>query len=199
MLKTAARFLLTAAVASLPSLALAHPESGSAVSFAHGFSHPVGGLDHVLAMVLVGMLAVQPGARAVWSVPLTFLSVMALGGLLGFFGVELTFVETGIAGSTVVLGAMLAFEISLPVMVVTLLTGFFALFHGHAHGAEMPSTAGLLAYVTGFIVATAGLHIAGLLAGLAFVNAWLRNGTLLLKGVGAAASLSGVAILFGVI
>jgi urease accessory protein len=149
-----------------PSLAFAHTGVGETIGFAHGFSHPLSGLDHVLAMVMVGVLALQLGGRAVWIVPATFVGVMAAGGALGMMGIAIPFVEAGIALSVLVLGAVIAFNIRAPVAAIAAaVVGLFAIFHGHAHGAEMPAAAGGMAYATGFMIATVALHIAGITMG----------------------------------
>jgi urease accessory protein len=193
------RALLTAAAVFLPSLAMAHTGHGEVAGFAHGFAHPLGGLDHILAMLMVGLLAAQLGGRALWLVPASFVAVMALGGGLGLAGLTVPFVELGIALSIVVLGAAVAFGLTAPVAAAMGLVGFFALFHGHAHGAEMPETVGGLAYGSGFIAATALLHAVGLAGGLLLGRTAEANGATLVKCLGGAASLAGVGILTGVL
>ena len=148
--------------------AFAHPGHLHVYGFGDGFAHPVGGLDHVLAMVAVGLLASQLGGRAVWALPAAFLSMMAVGGAIGFAGLDLPFVEAAIAASVVVLGLAVALRIGAPVASMTALVGAFAIFHGFAHGAEMPAEASALGYAAGFILATALLHGAGLALGSAF-------------------------------
>jgi urease accessory protein len=193
------RSLLTAAAVLSPSLAWAHAGHSEALGFAHGFAHPLGGLDHILAMVMVGLLAAQLGARALWLVPASFVAVMALGGVVGFSGIEMPFVETGIALSIVVLGAVVAFGITTPVAAAMGLVGFFAIFHGYAHGAEMPETMGGIAYGAGFVVATTLLHAIGLAGGLLLRRTSKTNGVSLVKCLGGAASLAGIGILAGVL
>jgi len=149
-----------------PSLAQAHTGVGPTTGFAHGLTHPVTGLDHICAMVAVGLWAVQRGGRALWLIPFVFVSVMALGGALGAAGVALPFVEKGIIASVLILGVLIAAAVRLPLLVSVFLVGLFALFHGHAHGAEMPDTASGLAYGLGFILATVGLHFCGIGLGL---------------------------------
>jgi urease accessory protein len=151
----------------LPSLAQAHPGlPGHAHGFSHGLLHPLTGLDHICAMVAVGLWAAQRGGRALWLVPATFVSVMIIGGTLGMGKVGIPYVEQGIAASVLVLGILIAAAIRLPVTASMAIVGLFALFHGYAHGAEMPDTASGFAYGIGFIVATASLHLAGLGLGL---------------------------------
>jgi urease accessory protein len=172
----------------LPGVAMAHPGHG-ADGLVHGMAHPLLGLDHILAMVLVGVFAAQLGGRALWLVPGSFLAVMGLGGVLGAAGVALPFVEIGIALSVVVLGAIVAFGGRAPLLVAMGLAGLFALFHGHAHGAEIPENAGGLAYAAGFLAATALLHGVGLLAG--------GTRPAVLRLAGGASALAGVVLLLG--
>lgn len=138
--------------------ALAHPGHGDVHGFIHGVAHPIGGLDHVLAMVAVGLFAAHLGGRALWVVPAAFVTLTAVGGALGMNGVGLPYVETGIALSVVVFGLMLATSVALPVGLAAGLVGFFAIFHGQAHGAELPVGASGLAFAAGFMIATAALH-----------------------------------------
>ena len=187
---------LTLAGALLPTAALAHTGIGAAGGFAHGFWHPIGGLDHVLAMVAVGAFAVRLGGRAVWLVPAAFVAMMAVGGFAGMEGIQLPFVETGIALSVVVLGLAVAFQWKLPVAAASALVGLFAIFHGHAHGSEMPVDASGLAYAAGFMLATASLHVAGIGLGLAVGRIGARS-RLALQASGGAMALAGVALLSG--
>jgi hydrogenase/urease accessory protein HupE len=131
---------LAAALALVPTAAFAHPGIGEMHGFTHGFAHPLGGLDHMLAMVTVGIFAWQLGGRALWLVPAAFVAAMALGGTLAMTGVPVPMVETGIAASVIVLGATVALGIKAPVAIAMGLVGLFAIFHGHAHGSEMPPT-----------------------------------------------------------
>ncbi|MFC3225857.1 HupE/UreJ family protein [Marinibaculum pumilum] len=169
-----ARLALSSAIGAsvllAPALAAAHTGHAAAAGayatgFFSGFLHPLGGLDHLLAMVAVGLFAAILGGRALWLVPAAFLGTMVAGGLLALAGITLPFVELGIALSVLVLGLALAFRIRLATLGAMALVGFFALFHGHAHGAEMPAAASSLAYVGGFLLATALLHGAGMLVG----------------------------------
>lgn len=192
--------LAAAALALLPGAALAHTGHGDTSGFIAGFSHPIGGLDHILAMVLVGVFAWQLGAwAALWLVPATFVLVMAVGGGLGAMGVEVPFVELGIALSIVVLGAVVAAGVKAPVAVAMGIVGLFAIFHGHAHGAEMPESAGGLAYAAGFMLATALLHCAGIAIG--FLVGWIgeRTGPVAVRAAGGLAALVGVGILTGAV
>src|SRR5688572_20377092 len=119
--------------------ALAHEQAGQAQGFLTGFGHPLSGLDHVLAMIAVGLWGAQLGPPALWLLPVTFPMVMALGGLLGLLGVPVPGVEIGIALSALLLGAMVAGEVKPPLAAAAVLVGFFAVFHGHAHGTELPA------------------------------------------------------------
>lgn len=150
----------------LPSVAFAHP-GGDAGGFVHGLLHPFGGLDHVGAMLAVGLWAAQTGGRSVWAVPLAFVGVMALGSALGALGVALPFAEQGVVISVLLLGVLVAAAVRLPVWLSSSLAGLFALWHGHAHGAEMPGAVSGMAYALGFLLATASLHVAGIGFGLA--------------------------------
>lgn len=159
--------VLICTIALLPAAAYAHTGAGHPSGFAAGIAHPVGGIDHLLAMVAIGLWATQLGGRALWLVPCAFVATMVAGGLLGMSGIALPYDEQGIAASTLILGALIAGACRMPASVGALLVGFFALFHGHAHGAEMPADAGAFGYVAGFVAATVLLHGAGMLAGLA--------------------------------
>src|SRR5262245_22655719 len=125
-------------LALLPTAASAHVGFGDTNGFVQGFMHPISGIDHLLAMVAVGLFAARLGGNAKWVVPLTFVLVMTLTGVLGMTGVSIPFVEIGIALSVIVLGLAVASQSGLPLTVAVALVGFFAIFHGHAHGAEMP-------------------------------------------------------------
>jgi urease accessory protein len=140
-------------------------EAGQAAGFLAGFAHPVSGLDHVLAMVAVGVWGAQLGLPAIWILPVTFPIVMALGGLLGLLGVPLPGVEIGIAASAILLGAAVMTERRLPLYAAAALVGFFAVFHGHAHGTELPPGQSGLLYSLGFVVATGCLHAIGIAIG----------------------------------
>lgn len=195
----ASPILAIAALAALvPSVAFAHTGVGDTSGFAHGFLHPITGLDHVLAMVMVGVFAYQLGGRALWLVPATFVAVMAIGGALGVAGIGVPFVEAGIALSVIVLGAVVAFRVKLPTALAMAVVGLFAIFHGHAHGSEMPENAAGAAYGLGFLLATALLHAAGI--GLGFLLGWAaeRKGALVTRTAGAAAAVAGIAILAGI-
>ena len=191
--------LLVAAAVSLPTAALAHAGHGEASGFLSGLAHPVGGLDHVLAMVMVGVLAWQLGGRALWMVPLAFVGVMAVGGALGFAGIGVPAVEVGIALSIVVLGAVVALGARAPLAALMALVGFFAIFHGYAHGAEMPENAGGLAYGLGFLIATAALHLAGLGLGYALGRIGDRSNPVAVRAVGGLTAVAGLGIVTGLV
>ena len=178
-----------------PTLAQAHVGVGATSGLAAGAAHPLGGLDHLLAMVAVGLLGALLGGRAAWLVPASFLGMMAVGGAVGAAGLALPFVEAGIALSVVVLGLAVALGASLPLAAACALAGAFAVFHGHAHGAEMPETASGLAYGLGFLAATALLHLAGVGFGLLLG----RAGDARLAGriVGGGVAAAGLALLAG--
>jgi len=185
--------LTTAALTLIPTAAFAHPGIGDAHGFVHGFAHPLGGLDHILAMVTVGIFAWQLGGRALWLVPAAFVLAMAGGGALGMAGVPLPFVELGIAASVIVLGAIVAFARKAPVAIAVGIVGLFAIFHGHAHGTEMPLDASAGAYAAGFMLATALLHTAGIALGLAIGR--IAHGRAAYQLGGSLVALAGVAIL----
>jgi urease accessory protein len=187
------RSALAAALLLVPAAASAHTGVDHADGFAHGFAHPMGGLDHLLAMFAVGLFAFRLGGQALWAVPAAFMGMMALGGLAGFAGLELPYVETAIALSVLALGLAVATGITPPVALATALVGVFAVFHGHAHGAELPAGAGAAAYTAGFLAATGLLHAAGIGAA-----ALLSGRVAVVRLGGAAVALAGVALLAGV-
>jgi urease accessory protein len=179
----------------VPRIALAHVGQGDiGGGFLAGLEHPIFGLDHVVAMVAVGMWGAQLGAPAIWVLPVTFPVVMAFGGVLGAIGVPIPGIEIGIAASAIALGAMVAFAARPPLWVAAILVGLFAIFHGHAHGAELPESANAIAYSIGFVVATGSLHALGILIGVA--NRWTAGAKLLRAG-GAAIAAAGVYFLAG--
>jgi urease accessory protein len=158
------RIIASAAVVglALATPAFAHTGVGAhGHGFAAGFLHPLMGLDHMLAMLGVGVWAAQLGKRAVWLVPAAFVAVMVAGAGLALSGIAMPMVEFGIAGSVLAIGALIAFGTRLPVGVAMGLVGLFALFHGHAHGTELPGFAHPAAYGAGFVAATALLHAGG--------------------------------------
>ncbi len=175
----------------LPANALAHEGASLPYgSFLAGLTHPVLGLDHFLAMVCVGIVSAQIGGRAIWTVPVTFVSVMALGGVLGWMDIGLSAIEMGIALSVLGLGIAIAADRRLPVSLAMTAVGFFAVFHGYAHGAEMPSVARATTYAAGFLTGTAALHIAGLIIG--DISQHYTRGKLLLRLAGVAIATVGM-------
>lgn len=183
------RAALAAAILLVALPAWAHEGGGQAAGFLSGMLHPVSGLDHVLAMVAVGLWGAQLGAPAIWLLPVAFPLVMAFGGFLGLVGVPVPGVEIGIALSAVLLGVLVATQSRPPLGVAVALVGFFAVFHGHAHGTELPEGASGLLYSVGFVIATGLLHATGIAVGL--VHRWER-GRLALRGAGAAVTAAGV-------
>ena len=146
--------------------ALAHTGEGAVGGFISGFLHPLFGPDHVIAMVAVGLWGAFLGMPAMWLLPVVFPLVMAFGGILGILGIPVPAVEIGIASSAIVLGAVVAFALRPPLVVAAILVGIFAIFHGHAHGTELPDAANPLAYSIGFVIATGLLHLSGIAFGL---------------------------------
>ena len=169
--------------------AQAHVNKGEAVSFLSGLKHPISGLDHVVAMIAVGLWGAQLGAPAVWVLPVAFPMVMAMGGMLGLLGVPLPGMEIGIAASAILLGTAVMMELRLPLAVAAALVGFFGIFHGYAHGSELPAGESGLLYSIGFVMATGCLHATGISIGL--VHRW-NWGQHALRAVGAAIALAGI-------
>jgi len=182
-----------AAISVPASVALAHVGGeGLSGGFASGFTHPLGGLDHVVAMVAVGLWGAFLGAPAIWLLPVVFPVVMAFGGVLGIAGVPLPSVEIGIALSAVVLGLAVAAAVRAPIWIAAIIVGAFAIFHGYAHGAELPADTSALAYSAGFVVATGLLHLAGIALGL--LTRW-KSGEWLVRGTGFAITVAGLLFL----
>jgi len=166
--RLAAVLLSGFALVSVPAVAQAHILQGQAGGFLHGFEHPLSGADHMLAMFCVGLWGAQMGGRAVWSLPIAFPLIMVAGGMLGIAGVPLPAVESGIALSIIVLGASIALLWRPPEWLALAVIGVFAIFHGYAHGAELPNATDPADYAIGFVVATGLIHIAGIAVGLLF-------------------------------
>ena len=191
--------LVAAALVATAMPAFAHTGVGAHGGLAAGFTHPLLGLDHLLAMIAVGLFAAARGGKALWLVPLAFVAMMAGGGALAMTGIQVPMVELGIALSVVVLGAAVALRLSLPVAGAMALVGAFALFHGHAHGAEIPAGASALTYAAGFVAATAMLHGIGLAIGMAAGYGSRRTGQWAVRSAGRVMALAGVGMLAGVI
>ena len=192
------RLLLALAILALsPGLASAHTGIAHGAGFFHGIAHPIGGLDHVLAMLAVGVFAFVLGGRALWLVPLSFVGAMVAGFGLGIAQIQLPFVELAIALSIVAIGGAAALGRPMPVGVAMALVGAFAVFHGHAHGAEMAESADGLTYALGFVTATALLHLAGLAAAFGAAHLAGRFGGTAARLAGGAFAIAGLGILAG--
>lgn len=183
--------LIAAALA--PAVAYAHEETGQAAGFLAGLLHPVTGVDHVLAMISVGLWGAVLGPPAIWVLPVAFPLVMALGGLMGLLGIPLPGVEIGIALSAIVLGTMVLAEARPPIWLAALIVAVFAVFHGHAHGRELPEGTSALLYSLGFVIATGLLHAVGILLGAAYRWPAGRRG---LRVAGAGVALAGIFFLW---
>lgn len=173
--------------------AFAHFEQGQAASFMVGLQHPWSGLDHILAMVAVGLWGAQLGTPAIWVLPIAFPLVMSLGAMAGLVGMPLPGIEVGIAVSAIVLGIMVLGEVKPKLQIATILVACFAIFHGHAHGTELPDGQSGLLYSIGFVLATGCLHGVGIALGL--IHRW-PAGQLILRGSGAVISCMGVLFLW---
>jgi urease accessory protein len=184
-----AALLGVAATCAAPAIAHAHTGLGVAQGFAGGAVHPVTGLDHLYAMLAVGLWAAQRGGKALWLVPLAFVAVMTVGGALGMAGASLPMVEPGIAASVLVLGVLVAAAARLPLAASVILVGLFALLHGHAHGAEMPATVSGLAYGLGFVSVTAALHLSGIAVAMGLQRIDLASAVRIAGGAVAACGL----------
>jgi urease accessory protein len=172
----------------------AHFLPGEATGFFSGLLHPISGLDHILAMVSVGVWGAQLGQPAIWILPVTFPIMMAFGGLMGFLGVPLPGTELGIALSMVVLGGAVMLEARPPLPVVMAIVAFFAIFHGHAHGTELPNGESPLLYSLGFVLATGFLHLVGITIGVIHRWSWGKGA---LRLAGTAVSIAGVFFIWG--
>lgn len=154
------KILIATTLLLSPALAFAHPGHDHA-GVMSGLAHPLFGIDHLLAMLAVGLWAAQQRGAARWALPLTFVATMLFGGLLGFAGIEMSLMETGIAGSVLALGLLVALAVRPPVAIAAGLTALFAASHGVAHGLELPALSSPWGYAAGFVAATAALHAAG--------------------------------------
>lgn len=185
---------LTVVALGTGSPALAHSGDAAAGGFVTGFLHPILGWEHVIAMVAVGLWGAFLGAPAVWLLPVTFPLVMALGGMLGAAGVPLPGIETGIAASGLVIGLAVLFAARPPLPVAAAIVAVFAVFHGHAHGTEMPGAVSPLAYAGGFVIGTGLLHLCGIVFGMLTRS---RPGTLAVRGAGGVIAALGAGFLTG--
>ena len=191
-------FLMALLFAAIPGVVYAHDGTNLGLGgFLSGIVHPVLGYDHLLAMLSVGIISAQIGGRAIWTVPATFVSVMAVGGVLGLINIGLNVTELGIAVSLVILGLVIAAERKIPTLIVMIGVGFFAIFHGYAHGTEMPDTAEPFLYALGFLVGTALIHIAGVVIG--DISRHYERGKVALRVGGALIALVGLLFIFGVL
>ena len=172
----------------------AHSGEGVGGGFAAGFMHPLGGADHMLAMIAVGIWGAVLGVPLIYLLPIAFPLLMVVGGVLGIAGIPLPLVEIGIAGSVIALGSAIAFNWRAPLAVAIGIVAFFGVFHGHAHGTELPTAASPAAYAAGFVMATGGLHLVGIAIGL--VKRW-KHGAKMLRACGGAIAVTGVWIIAG--
>jgi urease accessory protein len=185
---------LALALALVAPIAQAHSEVGGVGGFISGLLHPISGWDHIAAMVAVGIWGAFLGSPALWLLPVIFPMVMALGGALGILGVDIMGVETGIALSGFVLGGMIVFAARPPVWFASLLVAAFAIFHGYAHGVELPHAANALTYAVGFVIATGILHLGGI--GIGWLIHW-EWGRIAVRVIGAVIAATGFAFLLG--
>jgi urease accessory protein len=184
--------LILASTLLAPASVSAHNPAGVAGGFLSGFLHPLTGIDHILAMVAVGIWGAQLGAPAIWALPVAFPLVMSVGGAMGVRGVPLAGVEIGIAASALLLGLMVFTEARPSLVAAALIVGFFAIFHGYAHGTELPRAANPLAYGVGFVLATGMLHVSGITMGL--IHRW-PLGAQVLRLTGGGIALAGLFLL----
>lgn len=173
---------------------LAHTGEGITGGLMSGFLHPVAGLDHVTAMVAVGILGAFLGRPAIWVLPVVFPLVMTIGGVLGLLGVSISYIEVGIAVSSIVLGLMILFALKPPLLIAAIIVAAFAIFHGHAHGTELPKAANALAYSVGFVVSTGLLHLVGI--GIGELIRW-PVGQIVARAIGGVIAIAGVGFLTG--
>jgi len=176
-----------------PLTAFAHKRGGEAIGFVSGFEHPISGLDHILAMVAVGLWGAQLGAPAIWVLPVVFPMIMALGGMMGLMGIPLPGIELCIALSAVALGFAVFREARPKLWIAAIIVGFFAIAHGHAHGTELPAGASGILYSIGFVIATGLLHATGI--GIGLVHRW-PAGRVALRLSGAAVAIGGMFFLW---
>ncbi len=188
-------FAIAAAFTLFSEIALAH-QGGTIGGFTSGFTHPMLGWDHVIAMVAVGLWGAFLGMPAIWVLPVVFPLVMAFGGVLGVMGIPVPSIETGIAVSSIVLGLMVAFAVRPPIWIAAVIVAAFAIFHGHAHGTELPGAANPITYSLGFVIATGLLHLLGIAFGL--MVRW-PLGKIAVQAGGGVIAVLGVGFLTGVV
>lgn len=187
--------VFTAALFSMP--AFAHESAaGFDGGFVSGFTHPLFGWDHVAAMIAVGIWGAFLRAPAIWLLPIVFPMVMALGAALGIAGIPVPFIEPGIAASSIVIGLAILLAWRAPIALAAVIVGVFAIFHGHAHGTELPHSANAIAYAIGFVLATGMLHLAGIAFGLLIDR---PGGKIALRGAGGVIAMLGAGFLFGIV
>ena len=188
-------FLIITLLAVANTSAFAHTGEGLTGGFVSGLTHPIFGWDHVVAMVAVGLWGAVLGRPAIWILPIVFPLVMAFGAALGVAGIPVPFIEAGIALSGVVLGLLIVFFVKTPMVIAAILVGLFAIFHGHAHGTELPEAANPIAYAIGFVIATGLLHLFGILFGTLMAS---EAGKWAVRAGGAVIALVGAAFLVGI-
>lgn len=194
-IRKASALALGLSLSFLSFAALAHTGEGIDSGFESGFWHPILGWDHVVAMVAVGLWGAFLGRPAIFILPIVFPLVMAIGGALGIVGFPLPYVEAGIALSGVILGLLIALAVRAPLWVAAVIVGVFAIFHGHAHGGELPEEFGAYGYAVGFVVGTGLLHMVGIGFG---VLTGSEIGKIAVRAAGGVIALVGAAFLFGV-
>lgn len=185
--------IMLTAVLLFPAAAFAHPGVHGVSGYVAGFVHPMSGIDHILVMLAVGLWAAQQGGRAMWWIPASFVSMMIIGAILGMEQVPLPFVEQGIIASVMVMGVLIVAALRLPTMAGAILVSLFAIFHGHAHGSELPLSAAGLHYVIGFTIATTMLHATGIGLGVMLRR---LDAMRLARFAGGAIALSGLYLVF---
>jgi urease accessory protein len=190
------RTFLTLLLLLSSSMAFAHSGEGAGGGFISGFTHPLYGWDHVAAMVAVGIWGAFLGRPAIWVLPVVFPLVMAFGGVLGILGIPVPGIEAGIAISSIVIGLLIALAMRTPLWVAAIIVGLFAIFHGHAHGTELPGSVNPLAYSIGFVLATGLLHLAGIAFGELMR---LPKGEWIVRAGGVLIALAGVGFLTGML
>ena len=189
-------FIITIILFSTPELAMAHSGDGEVGGFISGFTHPFFGWDHVVAMVAVGLWGVFLGKPAIWVLPIVFPMIMVVGAIWGILGIEIPSVETGIAASAIVLGLLVAFKMRFPIYIAMFIVAIFGIFHGHAHGTEIPIAATPISYAAGFVLATGLLHLFGIIFGE--LSRW-QIGRYAVQTAGLGIAIVGGAFLAGVL